>query len=139
MATASADLPPVWLTAAGALLGRPLERPAPERNRAEAFLREQFADGPRRVDLLRDTAEAQGLNWKTLQRAADALEVDSERRPEPGKRGRGPAWWWLPNTGRGIEDTPNTHPHVLNSSAVNPQVSKPEAPPDGIEGMGTSA
>ncbi len=118
------------------LLGRPLGRAAPKREAAEAYLLDALGDGkPRSTDLLRKYAELRGLTWKTVQRAAEALEVDSERRPESGKRGRGPAWWWLPNTGHGIEDTTNTAPFVPNSSAGNAQVSDHNEHPNRIGDM----
>jgi len=84
------------------LLGRAAERPSPEQDRAEAFLVHALANGPRRAADLREQAESKGLAWRTVQRAAEALEVDMEQRPEPGRRGPGPSWWWLP----GVEGEP---------------------------------
>lgn len=126
----------VWDGASGhtaeQLVGRPLERPSPQQEQGEAFLRDQLADGPRRAADLRDLADARGVAWRTVQRAAEALEVDVERRPEPGKRGRGPSWWSLPNTRHPIHATVNDPPFGAHSSDENPQVSEPEQAPDGI-------
>lgn len=114
------------------LLGRPLERPSPEQDRAEEFLADQLDGGPRRADDLRDLADARGLAWRTVQRAMEALQVEVERRPEPGKRGRGPSWWSLPNRRHGIHAAPNNEPSGAYSDDGKPQVSEPQQPPDGI-------
>jgi len=115
---------------AEALIGRPLERPAPEQDRAEAFLEAELADGPRLAEDLRAVAEARGLAWRTVQRATEALEVEVERRPEPGKRGRGPSWWTLPSTRQGIRAATNTDHVAPNSKCEDVQVSGLEADGD---------
>jgi AAA domain len=109
------------------LLGRPLpERPSPQQDAAEAFLAQQLAKGPRQVADLRDLADARGLAWRTIQRAAGDLEVKVERRPEPGKRGRGPSWWSLPNTRQEVRATSKHSPDGAYAGEGNAQVSKPE-------------
>jgi AAA domain len=120
------------------LLGHPVDRPSPEQDRAETFLAEQLAGGPRPAEDLRDLAEARGLAWRTVQRASDSLEVEVERRPAPGKRGRGPSWWSLPNKRPGIRAAANTAPDGAYSSGEKPQVSEPEASPNGIRAAAPS-
>jgi len=118
---------------------RPSGRPALTRqDRAETFLAEQLASGPKRVEDLRDLADARGLAWRTVQRASESLEVEVERRPEPGKRGRGPSWWSLPSTGQPIHAATNTGPDGAYSSGEKPQVSEPEASLNGIRAKAPS-
>jgi hypothetical protein len=78
------------------LLGRPVERPAPKQEEAEAFLRNALAAGPRPRAWVEKGAKAKGVSWRTVERAKAALEVTVERRGEPGKRGGGSYWWRLP-------------------------------------------
>jgi hypothetical protein len=118
------------------LLGRPVEREAPAQDRAEAWLRDQLGRGEQLADDLKQKAKAQDLAWRTVQRAAEALEVKSEQRPVPGKRGPGPSWWWLPNGRRGMGAATNTTPNGAHSGKGNPQVSEPEP---GQNGMRASA
>jgi hypothetical protein len=66
------------------LLRRP-ERDAPERNRAEAYLSLMLSDGEwRSVAKLSKGAEAEGINLRTLQRAADALDIETRTVGFPG-------------------------------------------------------
>jgi putative DNA primase/helicase len=138
-----------------------VERPSPKQDKAEAMLRALLADGPKLRSWIQEQTERKRLSWKTVQRAADALEVEAERRPEPGKRGRGPSWWSLPNTGHedatepgeqgevspqvsdaatspGIQGAIDLTAHDLYSSAANPQVSGHVPSPNGIQDFRTS-
>jgi hypothetical protein len=120
------------------LLGGPVERPSPQQDQGEAFLRDQLAGGPRPVADLLDLAEARGLTRRTLYRAADALQVEMERRPEPGKRGRGPSWWSLPNTRHPIHATTNHTRSGAYSNGGNSQVSEPQKTGNGIRATAPS-
>ncbi len=120
------------------LLGHSVDRPSPEQDRAETFLAEQLAGGPRPAEDLRDLAEARGLAWRTVQRASESLQVEVERRPAPGRRGRGPSWWSLPNKRPGIRAATNSAPDGAYSSGEKPQVSEPEASPNGIRATAPS-
>jgi hypothetical protein len=79
------------------LLAGSTDRPAPKREQAEQLLQELLADGPRlRSDVEEAAAEA-AIGWRTMEAAKAALGVWDEQRSQPGKRGRGPSWWRLPD------------------------------------------
>jgi hypothetical protein len=109
------------------LLGRPLERPAEAQDDAEAFLARELAKGPRQRQELYDLAEVAGLAWRTVQRAAAALEVKVDRIPEKGKKGRGPSWWSLPNTRHDQHNTLGAY-----STELEPQVTDLQERGNGI-------
>jgi AAA domain len=79
------------------LLSAPVDRPAPKRELAEGLLRELLADGPRPRSDIEEAAEEAGVGWRTVEATKAELGVYDERRPEPGKRGRGASWWRLPD------------------------------------------
>jgi hypothetical protein len=79
------------------LLAGAADRPAPKRELAEQILRELLAEGPRRRSEIEAAAEQEGVSWRTMETAKATLGVYDEQRPEPGKRGRGPSWWRLPD------------------------------------------
>jgi hypothetical protein len=66
---------------------------------AEQLLRELLADRPRLRSEIEEAAEDAGVGWRTIEAAKADLGVCDERRPEPGKRGRGVTWWRLPDDG----------------------------------------
>jgi hypothetical protein len=114
------------------LLGRPVERPSPQQDDAVEFLRGELAGGSRPAAELREEAKGKGLAWRTVQRAAEALEVDMEQRPEPGRRGPGPSWWTLPNARHGMRATTKHEPSGAHSEVVKPQVSEPQDAGNGM-------
>jgi AAA domain len=78
------------------LLAGSTDRPAPKRELAEQLLRELLAGGPRLRSDIEEAAEGIGIGWRTMESAKAALGVWDEQRSQPGKRGRGPSWWRLP-------------------------------------------
>jgi len=103
------------------LLGRPVERPAPKQEEAEAFLRQQLAAEPRPVAWLQKLAKDKGIAWGTVKRAKEALEVIVERRGEEGRRGGGSWWWRLPAGQLSIKET------ATNTTANEPVNPTPES------------
>ena len=63
------------------------------RNEASEFLQSRLAGGPVMADDLRDEAEANGISWRTLQRAKKELNIDTKK--ERGST-RGKWLWSLP-------------------------------------------
>jgi putative DNA primase/helicase len=49
------------------------------RNEASEFLQSRLAGGPVMADDLRDEAEANGISWRTLQRAKKELNIDTKK------------------------------------------------------------
>jgi hypothetical protein len=86
------------------LLGHPTERPSPQQDKAEDFLRQALADAERPVAWLQKVAKSKRISWRTVQRAKEALEVIVERRGEEGRRGGGAWWWRLPGGQLSIKD-----------------------------------
>jgi hypothetical protein len=73
------------------ILARPTgpedEPKAPKFHAAMTFLKAELAGGPVPVAKLRAQAEAQGLNWKTVEKAKTALRVQTSAR-------EGGGWLW---------------------------------------------
>jgi RecA-family ATPase len=63
------------------LLSQPAtsKRPAPQRERAATFLRARLANGPVLVNVLKDSAAAEDLPWRTVERAAKDLGVEPKK------------------------------------------------------------
>jgi AAA domain len=76
--------------------GAPLEREAPKRVAAEDLLGELLSDGPRAVRDIKAAAEEEGISWRTMTTAKDALQIEAFRKGEPGQIGGGSWWWKLP-------------------------------------------
>lgn len=64
---------------------------------AQGFLRGVLAEGPKPAAEVRREADSEGHSKRTLDRARHSLEVASERRGEPGRRGGGTWYWRLPS------------------------------------------
>jgi phage N-6-adenine-methyltransferase len=82
-----------------------------ERDNAKEFLLEFLGDGPMLSADVKVAAKTEGITPKVLRSAREDLKVEIGRNVIPGKKGRGPSLWSLPNT-----CPPNTSPstgHVL--------------------------
>lgn len=83
----------VTMTASEALAseqGQDRRTDAPQRDEAEAWLAEQLAVGPVPSEDLQRRARADGVAWRTVRRAKDALEVSARRHGF----GEGSKWIW---------------------------------------------
>ena len=80
------------------------DAPAPKLEAAKKLLRDALAKGARLRAALEVLAGAEGISWRTVESAKAELGVMSEQRPEPGRQGAGPSWWWLPEA---PQDAPN--------------------------------
>ncbi len=60
---------------------------APKRDAAQAWLEALLADGPMAVDTVRKEADAAGLIWKTVERAAERANIDKKPMYADAKRG----------------------------------------------------
>ena len=58
------------------------KRPSPDRDEAEAFLRDILADGPKRAKAVREAAEAAGIKDKPLREAREQLVESVQNRGE---------------------------------------------------------
>lgn len=76
------------------------------RQEAADILRVELRDGPRPVSELRDVADRLGVTWRTVRRAADAIDVEKNRVGGLGADGR---WEWsLPTSPDDDPDGPPT-------------------------------
>jgi len=66
--------------------------PSSKLDEAEAFLREQLADGPRNSAEVKEAAQADGISDKTLRKARERLRVEYAREAFSGL-----TTWWLPD------------------------------------------
>ena len=71
---------------------------APRLDSAVEMLRQLLADSPVLMQEVRRQAQRQGIGWRTVEKAKGDLGVRSQQRPEPGVRGPGPSWWFLPTS-----------------------------------------
>jgi hypothetical protein len=85
---------------------------------AQEFLGEVLADGPQPATGVRQEAESAGHAKRTLERARRAIGVASERRGEPGKRGRG-TWYWSLPTVKAANRSPGDHNGDTGPTDVN--------------------
>lgn len=81
---------PVRMTADEGLAAEASQKgPEPDaRNSAARWLRTLLADGPVDVTRIKADAEAAGMNYRTIQRAADSLKIES------GRTGFNGTWQW---------------------------------------------
>lgn len=91
-----------------------------ERDNAREFVLEMLADGPMLSEQVKLAAKSEGISPKVLRSAREDLKVEISRQVIPGKKGRGPSLWALPNTcPRPDEESAG---HVLaESGTVTPQ------------------
>jgi hypothetical protein len=82
---------PVDIDADTLLSSAKIGRPSQKRDRAKDFLECILADGEVPAETVREAAEEQGISEKTLQRAKDALGVESRKEGQPGQHGQ---WFW---------------------------------------------
>jgi AAA domain len=95
------------------------ERLAPKLEAAEARLERMLADGPRLRADIEAAAQEDGVSWRTVERAKKHLGVEDGQRPEPGRQGAGPSWWWLPQPPQGWPArTPTERPATPKDSQV---------------------
>ncbi len=73
---------------------------------ADGFLENLLADGPVLVGEIKSEAQAEGISWRTVERAKDDLSVAAFRKGEPGRRGGGSWWWKLPDLSPDLEGQP---------------------------------
>jgi len=82
---------PIDMNADEALTQKPVISTGPEplaRQAAQHWLKELLTPGPLPTAKIREESNAAGLNWRTLQRAADHLQILRDRHDDP------PHWTW---------------------------------------------
>ena len=77
------------------LLGQ-IEAKRHPKDEAAEWLSATLHDGPVASKELKERAEADGISWRTVERAKEELGVIATRQGEPGKRGAGAWAWTLP-------------------------------------------
>lgn len=72
---------------------------APKLTAAKEMLTQLLAHGPVPRSQVGAEATLRGIGWRTVEEARTTLGVQFRQVPEPGSRGPGPSWWFLPETG----------------------------------------
>lgn len=77
------------------VLASPTGEERTERDDAREFPHEQLAAGPIRSKELKQSAEQNGLNWRTVERAKRDLDIKAQQTAD--------GWYWLPPGQRDLE------------------------------------
>jgi hypothetical protein len=103
--------------------GRPVGRPSEATAEAEAFLRQTLAAGPVPVAEVKAKAEADGIAWRTLERAKRTLKVEAFKGGFAAS-----SWAWrLPAEGRQTaEDRQNSPDNVVLAAFEENRQKTPE-------------